>query len=176
MGEHDLNLDTETTTDDIPVVKTVKYPQYDMRDGNGDLAILYLERDAEITCKRCQACTLEFIFNPFHISNLVKIRPICLPLEGAIRSKNFVGYMPFVAGWGKTSEGGKTANVLQELQVPVLENDICKDRYKKQKRLLSEKQFNDNILCAGVLTGGQDSCQGIQSYFTQMSFGIKITR
>lgn len=50
--------------------------------------------------------------------------------------------------------------MLQELQIPVLDNDVCKERYKKQKRLLSEKQFNDAILCAGVLTGGQDSCQG----------------
>lgn len=52
LGEHDTNIDTETNTEDIRVVRTVKYPKYDMHDGNGDLAILYLERDVEITCKR----------------------------------------------------------------------------------------------------------------------------
>lgn len=91
----------------------------------------------------------------------VRIRPICLPSDEPIRSKNFVGYMPFVAGWGRTQEGGKAANVLQELQIPVLDNEVCKDRYKKQKKLLSEKQFGKAVLCAGVLSGGHDSCQGI---------------
>lgn len=88
------------------------------------------------------------------------VRPICIPIDEPLRSKSFVGYMPFVAGWGKTQEGGRTANVLQELQLPVHDNNVCKERYQKQRRLLSEKQFNDAVVCAGVLVGGQDSCQG----------------
>lgn len=91
---------------------------------------------------------------------LVLVRPVCIPTDEPVRSKNYVGYMPFVAGWGRTQEGGKAANVLQELQIPVLDNEVCKDRYKKQNKLLSEKQFNKAVLCAGVLSGGQDSCQG----------------
>lgn len=65
-----------------------------------------------------------------------------------------------MAGWGRTAEGGKASNVLQELQLPVLDTAVCKDRYQKQGRLISDKQFNEAVLCAGVLTGGKDSCQG----------------
>lgn len=64
LGEHDTSIDTETTTVDIPVVRTVKYPKYDMHDGNSDLAILYLERDVEITRKRP---TISF-FAPFGLN------------------------------------------------------------------------------------------------------------
>lgn len=51
LGEHDTTSETETVTFDIPVVKVAKFPSYDTKDGNGDLAILYLERDVEITRK-----------------------------------------------------------------------------------------------------------------------------
>lgn len=69
-------------------------------------------------------------------------------------------YSPFVAGWGRLKEGGKSSNVLQYLQLPVLDNSECKEQYKKQGKLISENQFSDVILCAGELAGGQDSCQG----------------
>lgn len=48
----------------------------------------------------------------------------------------------------------------QQLQVPVLANDECREQYKKQGKLISENQFSDVILCAGFLNGGKDSCQG----------------
>lgn len=51
MGEHDTTIDSETVTEDIRVVKVAKNPTYDPKDGNGDLAVLYLERDVEITRK-----------------------------------------------------------------------------------------------------------------------------
>lgn len=66
----------------------------------------------------------------------------------------------FVAGWGRLQEGGKSSNVLQQLQVPVLANDECKEQYKNQGKLISEAQFSDVVLCAGFLNGGKDSCQG----------------
>lgn len=68
--------------------------------------------------------------------------------------------MPFVAGWGRTTEGGNPANILQELQLPVLAKDQCMDKYKAIGKLISAKQFDSAILCAGYLEGGKDSCQG----------------
>lgn len=68
--------------------------------------------------------------------------------------------MPFVAGWGRTQEGGSSAAVLQELQIPILANSACQTRYKAVNKLISNKQFDNAVLCAGVLTGGKDSCQG----------------
>jgi len=93
-----LTTDDETQHIDVPIVKVEMYPEYDKKDGHGDLAILYLGNDVQFTAK---------------------IRPVCLPVANPLRSKNFVGYTPFVAGWGRTQEGGTAASILQELQVPV---------------------------------------------------------
>lgn len=139
MGEHDLSKVTDAITQDIPVVKTVKHPDYNMRDGNSDLAVVYLAFDAVLSDR---------------------VRTICLPLDNEMRMKNYIGYQMFVAGWGRLSEGGQSADVLQELQIPILDNEVCKERFRQQRKLLSERQFNDAVVCAGVLTGGEDSCQG----------------
>lgn len=88
------------------------------------------------------------------------ISPICLPISDPVRTRAFEGFMPFVAGWGRTQEGGSSATVLQELQLPILKNTDCQTRYKAVNKLISNKQFDTAVLCAGVLTGGKDSCQG----------------
>lgn len=88
------------------------------------------------------------------------IRPICIPIDSRVRSMNFVGYTPFVAGWGRTQEGGQSSNILQEVQIPVHENEVCKEKYQKIGKLVSQQQFDNAVLCAGVLAGGKDSCQG----------------
>jgi hypothetical protein len=88
------------------------------------------------------------------------IKPICLPIAEPLHSKVFDDYQPFVVGWGNTQESGKPATVLQQLQIKVFSNNECINRYRAINKLLSEKQFNDAVLCAGVLEGGMDSCQG----------------
>lgn len=57
-------------------------------------------------------------------------------------------------------EGGTAANVLQELQIPVLANEVCRDSYQRAKRLITADQFDTGVICAGVLSGGKDTCQG----------------
>lgn len=139
LGEHDLNIETETSYVDIDVVKSTRHPNYNSRDGHSDLAVLRLARGAPFT-------------------NL--IRPACLPSTPQLRAKSYVNYTPFVAGWGKTQEGGKSAQILQELQIPVHANAVCKDRYQRLNRLVSAQQFDQAVICAGVLAGGKDTCQG----------------
>ncbi|XP_055540538.1 venom serine protease Bi-VSP-like isoform X2 [Wyeomyia smithii] len=139
LGEYDTSTDAETNHIDIPVVKMETYPQYDKKDGHSDLAILYLGEDVA--------------FND-------AVRPICLPIGDPIKSRNLDGLTPFVAGWGRTQEGGKSANVLQELQIPIVSNTECRELYSKIGKAFSEKQFDNAVLCAGVLEGGKDSCQG----------------
>lgn len=51
VGEHNTDIDTETQHIDINVVKKVKHPSYDKKNGHSDLAILTLERDIPFTRK-----------------------------------------------------------------------------------------------------------------------------
>uniref|UniRef100_A0A182SUU6 Peptidase S1 domain-containing protein n=1 Tax=Anopheles maculatus TaxID=74869 RepID=A0A182SUU6_9DIPT len=139
LGEHDMDNQTESVHVDVPVYKYVSHPSYDTFDGHSDLAILYLSEMVK--------------FN-------AQIKPICLPTNDPVRSADFTGYNPFIAGWGRTKETGFEAKVLQELQIPILENEECSQLYKKIRKLFSKKQFNDAVLCAGFLEGGKDSCQG----------------
>ncbi|XP_059611209.1 transmembrane protease serine 9-like [Phlebotomus argentipes] len=139
VGEHNLNTDSETQHLDIPIAKSTPHPEYDKKDGHSDIAVISLTRSI-----------------PFSL----RINAVCIPTQPPILTRNFEGFKPFVAGWGRTQEGGKSAAILQELQLPVLKNSECKERYRDQRKLISEKQFDDGVLCAGYLEGGKDSCQG----------------
>ncbi|ALC44033.1 CG1299, partial [Drosophila busckii] len=140
LGEHDLGTDAEARHVDIPVVRRESHPDYNRRNGRGDIAILYLERN------------VEFISG--------SIAPICMPSSPSLRAKSYVGSSPFVAGWGKTQEGGQSATVLNELMIPVMDNSVCRTSYAKVMRYFSEDQFDKAVICAGVLSGGKDTCQG----------------
>lgn len=85
---------------------------------------------------------------------------MCLPISEPLLSRSFVSYNPFVAGWGRVQEGGRSSNVLQQLQIEVLDNEKCREQYRRQSKLVSDNQFGSAVLCAGNLAGGQDSCQG----------------
>jgi secreted trypsin-like serine protease len=59
-----------------------------------------------------------------------------------------------VVGWGATVEGGEKVRDLRYVEVPVLDRTTC------NRPLVYDNAITDNMLCAGVLAGGQDSCQG----------------
>ncbi|ALC44031.1 CG43336, partial [Drosophila busckii] len=115
------------------------HPSYNRRRMVHDIGLLYLAHNVQFSRT---------------------IRPICLPTSASLRSKSFVGYTPFVAGWGKTQESGTSSNILQHLSIPVLTNEQCRDTYAKKGRRISEEMFGPSVLCAGHLAGGNDTCQG----------------
>ncbi|XP_037827472.1 LOW QUALITY PROTEIN: venom protease-like [Lucilia sericata] len=139
LGELDLTTDTEGRHVDIRVVRSEKHPDYSPQSGHSDIAILYLEHNVEFT---------------------ELISPICMPITPELRQKSYVRYTPYVIGWGKTIQGGTSSNVLQELQIPIYENQVCRDRYKQQNRIFVENQYDKAVLCAGALSGRDDTCQG----------------
>jgi hypothetical protein len=51
LGEHDLSTDTEAQHIDIEVRDKIRYPQYDKKDGHGDVAILVLRNDIPFSGK-----------------------------------------------------------------------------------------------------------------------------
>lgn len=83
-----------------------------------------------------------------------------MPIKESLRNRTFAGSNPFVIGWGRLAEYGNTATILQQLQVPVHKNVICRNIFDSRGNLICEEQFGDAIICAGNLAGGQDSCRG----------------
>merc|ERR1719244_1042656 len=72
--------------------------------------------------------------------------PVCLPEAGV----TFEG-RALVTGWGTTSEGGRLADTLQEVVVPIVSDAQCGEWY-------GEGSIFPTMICAGEK--GLDSCQG----------------
>ena len=59
------------------------------------------------------------------------------------------------AGWGLTSDRGQSSNVLKSVDLKLLTNAQCEQKYGYRG------QIDDSMICAiGDLKGGEDSCQG----------------
>lgn len=56
-----------------------------------------------------------------------------------------------VSGWGTTTEGGATPDILQVVTVPIVSDADCRVAY-------GESDIFDSMICAGA--DGLDSCQG----------------
>ena len=70
--------------------------------------------------------------------------------------------------------GGKRANTLQKVDVPILANKDCQQWYKDEKKSLI---IVDTALCAGLENGGKDSCQvGFNLYPNYSSFMILLSQ
>uniref|UniRef100_UPI0037E78DD0 transmembrane protease serine 9-like n=1 Tax=Semicossyphus pulcher TaxID=241346 RepID=UPI0037E78DD0 len=112
----------------------ILHPNYDSVTSDNDIALLKLSSPVQFT---------DFI------------RPVCLAADDSSFNS---GTDSWVTGWGAVQEGGESAlslpfpETLQEVQVPVLGNRQC-------NCLNGVGTVTDNMICAGVLAGGKDSCQ-----------------
>ncbi|KAG7211725.1 hypothetical protein KM043_010971 [Ampulex compressa] len=79
------------------------------------------------------------------------IRPICLP---TVKDNEYVGTKATASGWGTLQEDGKPSCLLQEVDVPVMSLQECRNTS------YSPRMISDNMLCAGYTDGKKDSCQG----------------
>lgn len=83
------------------------------------------------------------------------IMPVCLPGEDAeafMRTDN----IGTVSGWGLTQSGFLARN-LQFVEIPIVDHQKCAAAYEKKSL---HPKVTDNMLCAGVESGGKDSCGG----------------
>lgn len=83
-------------------------------------------------------------------------QPVCFPEKGSRIDNVKLGEGPicYVAGWGRIGEQLGTARILQETQVPIVNNTVCDAAY--QRNNINETA----MLCAGYAEGGIDACQG----------------
>ena len=82
------------------------------------------------------------------------MQPISLITKNAEGSVMTEGATATITGWGYTKEDGKVSPKLQQATVPIVNRQKCNapDAYNGQ--------ITENMICAGLDTGGVDSCQG----------------
>jgi len=80
-----------------------KHSGFTMQNLKHDIAVLQLERNAQLSDK---------------------VTTVCLPDQDAdLNSKCYI------TGWGRTSGGGPAANILQQAQLPLVSHNKCKEKY-----------------------------------------------
>ncbi|KAM4748732.1 ovochymase-1 [Rhinophrynus dorsalis] len=128
-GDHDRLL-TEPT-EQVRAVGAIKvHENFDLRTYDNDIALLWLKE-------------------PLELNNFV--RPVCLPSNEEPLAPSSVCV---ATGWGNTLEVGRPAMRLQQLQVPILDSNICNNSY--YHGAITERMF-----CAGFPSSqGKDACQG----------------
>ncbi|KAL0852583.1 hypothetical protein ABMA27_016933 [Loxostege sticticalis] len=133
FGENDISGDKEPRR---PVSRNVRrvivHRQYDAATFENDLALLELESPVKFDAH---------------------IVPICMPPDEA----DFTGRMATVTGWGRLKYGGGVPAVLQEVQVPVIENSACQEMFQTAGH---SKKILNSFICAGYANGQKDSCEG----------------
>jgi len=135
LGEHDYWDGSETNMVRMDIAEIVNHAGYDSNTVDNDFALLRM------------ANKLDWSANPH-------IRPACLPEYTAGGTPpTYDQWMSTVTGWGTTSSGGSTSNVLLEVDVQVISNSECNNAYGG---------ITDNMLCAADASGngGSDACQG----------------
>ncbi|XP_067237782.1 trypsin-3-like [Chanodichthys erythropterus] len=111
------------------VTQVIPHPSYSTSTQNNDIALLQLSSPVTFTDY---------------------IRPVCLAAAGSAFGG---GTKSWITGWGKLNSGDTSLpNTLQEVQIPIVNNSVCKTVYGSI--------ITSNMLCAGVNEGGKDSCQG----------------
>jgi len=130
MGEHDYTTGAETdATVEVALESVVNHPGYNGRTADNDFSVVTLAE-------------------PVTLNALVA--PACLP---TFEPEN--GMIATITGWGATREGGSSPDVLQEAQVPVIEQEDC-----NEFPVFDAGEITDNMVCGGEAEGGVDSCQG----------------
>lgn len=93
------------------------------------------------------------VSEPFELNE--HVQPAPLPPAGFAPTVNTT-----TAGWGRTSEGGSSSNILLKVSVPYIDDETCRQAY-------GNSRIVDSMICAGVLgEGGRDACQGDSGYLT----------
>jgi len=110
----------------VPIARVLNHADYNPETNDNDVAVLQLTKEVD--------------------RELVGLYDASLDLAGSKST---------VVGWGLLTEGGQAPSILQEVEVPVITNQVCSDGYANDS-----VGITDNMLCAGLGQGGKDSCQG----------------
>ncbi|XP_024304737.1 ovochymase-1 isoform X7 [Homo sapiens] len=131
-GEYSL-FQKDKQEQNIPVSKIITHPEYNSREYmSPDIALLYLKHKVKF-------------------GNAVQ--PICLPDSD---DKVEPGILCLSSGWGKISKTSEYSNVLQEMELPIMDDRACNTVLKS----MNLPPLGRTMLCAGFPDWGMDACQG----------------
>jgi len=134
LGEHDVLVETETMIKiERTVISKIRHENYDDNTLKNDIALFKMDAPVDTSI----------------------YMPACLPPHG----EDYVGKMAWVTGWGTTTENGKQATVLQELELKIVDDKTCYDAMTGALGTYWGQTFADEQLCAGG-EKGKDGCQG----------------
>ena len=129
VGVHNLAADP-AEGETIAAAEVFQHPDYAATNKvRGDVALIRLAQ-------------------PATLGGAVALAKLGTPLDETLFA---AGIMATVTGWGATSEGGNSSDVLLQVDLPIVSNEACSASYPDS--------IFDSHLCAGGVQG-QDSCQG----------------
>ncbi|XP_059132601.1 granzyme A [Peromyscus eremicus] len=131
LGAHSIDKD-EPEKQKLSIKKAFPYPCFDENTHEGDLQLLQLNGKAAIN---------------------KNVAILALPKKGGDVKP---GTRCRVAGWGRIQNNSPPSSTLREVNITVIDRKICND----EKHYNLNPVIGLNMICAGNLHGGKDSCQG----------------
>ncbi|GAB1298560.1 Granzyme A [Apodemus speciosus] len=130
LGAHSIKKEPEQQI--LSVKKAFPYPCYDKYTHEGDLQLLQLNKKATINKN------VAVLHLPKKVND---VKP---------------GTRCQVAGWGSPRNKSPPSDTLREVNITVIDRKICND----EKHYNLKPVIGLNMICAGSLQGGKDSCNG----------------
>uniref|UniRef100_A0A4W4EAZ2 Acrosin n=1 Tax=Electrophorus electricus TaxID=8005 RepID=A0A4W4EAZ2_ELEEL len=81
------------------------------------------------------------------------VQPVCT-LQSQLEERDLNFSSCYISGWGSTTVDGNVVDILQEAEVGLIDTRLC------NQRRWYNGHVSDNMVCAGVESGGVDTCQG----------------
>ena len=182
MGEHDINSEIDCDYDklkgfcldpvqDIPVVNKISHEHYKKGVRQHDIALLKLQRPAELTKKVvntiCLPTTEQTQLDKLDSHSLSR-----MSMAGENLTWYFVlncDFETFYLGWGVT-ETEKASDVLKAANYKFVSYDECVKRFKPYNQTIYEGNF-----CSGG-TNATDPCRGDSGgpITSEPEFGLKV--
>ncbi|CAF0923262.1 unnamed protein product [Adineta steineri] len=129
-GGHELQVN-ETYTQVVHTKRVIPHSAYDSQLIRNDIALFEL-------------------ISPVILTDYVL--PVCYPSI----NDTYEHEISMATGWGTPIIGGNLSNVHMEVEMPILTDTACKDKYRQFGNMLDIT----TQICAGRKEEGKDTCQG----------------
>merc|ERR1719336_2772237 len=150
VGEYDasgFNGPEKFKHEEYTVTRLLKHPEFNPGRLDNDIAILYVDRDIDLSSPYVNTACLPSCDNQFDY-----------------QFANGTGVRCWVAGWGKDEFDGSFQFIQHKVDLPLVDNASCNNKLKvalnNQKRGVGDRfTLSPSEICAGAEVG-KDACTG----------------